>query len=450
MVIMTSLNIAVVGSGISGLSAAWLLSKHHRVTLFEQEGRLGGHTNTTEVQTADGLVPVDTGFIVYNERTYPNLIALFEHFDVPTEPTEMTFAVTVNDGAFEYAGSPLGLFGQVSNLWNPRQWRLVCDLFRFFRSSYDRLKAYPEGTSLGDFLAAEGYSAAFIEDHILPMGAAIWSTPMMGMLDFPASAFVNFYANHGMLQSVGRPAWRTVAGGSRNYVKRLCAEGNFEIASGAAVRRVRRTDSCVHVEDEHGVVRFFDHVVIAAHADQALAMLGDETSEERALLRTFGYARNRAVLHRDKRFMPRRRRLWQSWNYMKQEHGMESALCVTYWMNSLQNLPTTTDLFVTLNPPSDIHPKAIDLEIDYDHPVFTADAIEAQRRLWSLQGNRRTWFCGSYFGYGFHEDGLQSGLAVAEQLGGHKRPWSVAEESGRIHLPPMLTETDPVSFEAAE
>lgn len=447
---MAPLNIAVVGSGISGLSAAWLLSKHHKVTLFEQEHRLGGHTHTTTALAADGPVPVDTGFIVYNELNYPNLTALFSHLGVRTEPTAMTFAVSANDGAFEYAGSGPGLFGQLSNLANPRHWRLVSDLFRFFRTAQRALKRHPDGLSLGAFLKAENYSDAFVEDHILPMGAAIWSTPMVGMLDFPAETFINFYANHGMLQAAGRPAWRTVAGGSKTYIDRLLGDRNIETAIGTPVRRIGRARSCVHIEDARGIVRMFDHVVIATHADQALKLLAEPTPKEQDLLGAFAYARNHAVLHRDRRFMPRRRRLWQSWNYIKRGHRLESELCVSYWMNSLQNLPTKTDLFVTLNPPWDIHPKAIDLEIDYEHPVFDARAIAAQRRLWSLQGKDRTWFCGSYFGYGFHEDGLQSGLAVAEQLGGVRRPWSVQDESGRIHITHDAGAAGPVPLEAAE
>lgn len=452
---MAPLNIAVIGSGISGLSAAWLLSKRHRVSLFEQEGRLGGHSNTITVQTADGSVPVDAGFIVYNELNYPNLTALFDHLGVRTKPTRMTFAVSANGGAFEYSGSGLlGLFGQPSNLRRPRQWRLVADLLRFFRTArarlgaYEaRLGAYEENLSLGDFLAREGYSSAFIEDHILPMGAAIWSTPMSTMLDFPASTFINFYANHGMLQATGRPKWKTVAEGSQRYVMRLIEDGDIRVMSGSAVARVGRSETRVHVEDDQGVVRFFDHVVFATHADQALQIIGDETQAERDVLGAFRYERNRAVLHRDKRFMPLRRRLWQSWNYLKQRQGVEGTLCVTYWMNALQSLPTTTDLFVTLNPHFEIHPKAIDAVIDYEHPVFSAEAIGAQPLLWSLQGRRRTWFCGSYFGSGFHEDGLQSGLAVAEQLGGVRRPWSVAGESDRIQMSDVATS---FPLEAAE
>jgi predicted NAD/FAD-binding protein len=448
---MIPLNIAVIGSGISGLSSAWLLSKRHRVTLFEQDNRLGGHSNTIDVETADGRVSVDSGFIVYNELNYSNLTALFDHIGVSTKPTRMTFAISTEGRDFEYSGSSLlGLFGQVTNIGRPRHWRLVADLLRFFDTAQTRLQAYPETISLGSFLIEEGYSCGFVDDHILPMGAAIWSTPMSSMLGFPASTFIDFYANHGMLRVKNRPAWRTVFGGSKRYVERLIADSNIKVLAGAGVRRVGRNKACVHIEDAHGVIRLFDHVVIAGHADQALNMLGDATPQEVELLGAFRYEPNRALLHRDKRFMPRRPRLWSSWNYLKQGRGADSTLCVTYWMNSLQSLPTTTDLFVTLNPPRDIHPKAVDAEISYEHPVFTAEAIKAQSALWSLQGKRRTWFCGSYFGYGFHEDGLQSGLAVAEQLGGLRRPWSVAGESGRIHVTDVAMDMDRIPLEAAE
>jgi predicted NAD/FAD-binding protein len=442
---MENLNIAVVGSGIAGLSAAWLLSKRHRVTLYEAENHIGGHANTVDVDTSDGRIAVDTGFIVYNERNYPNLTALFEHLGVATEPTEMSFALSLDGGAYEYAASGAqGFFGQRRNLARPGHWRLMMDISRFFRTARARVKCFPSDVTLGTFLTQEGYSNAFVQDHIIPMGAAIWSTAMNGMLAFPARSFIDFYANHGMLQFRERPDWRTVTGGSRKYVELLIADGGFEVHRNNSARRVVRHTNYIHITDERGVVRPFDHVVIATHADQAIRLLDEPDPLEAKLLGAFEYQTNWAVLHRDRRWMPRRKKLWSSWNYLKRRKGFEDDLCVTYWMNRLQNLKTNTNLFLTLNPTAQIHPKAIEAVFDYDHPVFSASAIEAQKSLWAIQGTQRTWFCGSYFGYGFHEDGVQSGLAVAEQLGQLRRPWQVIGESDRIHLP------DPAAVEAAE
>lgn len=442
---MKKQNIAVIGSGIAGLSAAWLLAMRHRVTLYEADNHIGGHANTVDVDTPDGRIAVDTGFIVYNERNYPNLTALFKHLGVATEATEMSFALSLNGGAFEYATSGAqGFFGQRSNLARPGHWRLMMDISRFFRTARERVEWFPADVTLGTFLTQERYSDAFVQDHIIPMGAAIWSTAMNGMLAFPARSFIDFYANHGMLQYWDRPAWRTVKGGSRQYVELLVADGGFEVQRNNRARRVVRQKDYIHITDERGVVRPFEHVVIATHADQAIRLLDEPDPLEEKLLGAFQYQTNRAVLHRDRRWMPRRRKLWSSWNYLKRRTGVEDSLCVTYWMNRLQNLKTQTDLFVTLNPAGDIHPKAIDAVFDYDHPVFSAPAAEAKKLLWAIQGKRRTWFCGSYFGYGFHEDGVQSGLAVAEQLGQVRRPWQVCGESDRIHL------FDDVVVEAAE
>jgi predicted NAD/FAD-binding protein len=435
------LRVAVVGSGISGLSCAWLLARRHEVTLFEAEARLGGHSHTVEVPSAGGAaVPVDTGFIVYNEPAYPNLTALFRHLDVPTRASDMSFAVSLDRGALEYAGTDLrGLFAQRRNLLRPRFWRMLAELLRFYREAPHDIAACDE-MSLDAYLDARGYGRAFRDDHLYPMGAAIWSSTAAQVGDHPFGAFARFCQNHGLLQLSGRPVWRTVDGGSREYVRRLTQdrEAAFSLQREAAVTALHRDAQGVRLRTgAEDWTAPFDQVVLATHADQALALLAHPTPAERAMLGAFRYSRNVAVLHRDPACMPRRRAVWSSWNYLASRQP--GALpTVTYWMNRLQpHLPQGPDappLFVTLNPP--VPPRAEHLlrtEV-YEHPLFDAAAIAAQRRLWRLQGHQRTWFCGAYFGAGFHEDGLQAGLAVAEALGGVRRPWSVPDESGRIQI----------------
>ena len=431
------LNIAVIGSGISGLSSAWLLSKNHKVTLFEQDPRLGGHTNTVDVMTSAGTIAVDTGFIVFNERCYPNLVALFNELGVRYQGTDMSFGVSLDKGRLEYSGSNSisTLFAQKRNLFRPRFWGMIRDLLRFYKQSAAWMESLPDDLSLGELLKREKFGPGFCEDHLLPMGAAIWSTPVEKFMAYPAKTFLRFCDNHGLLQVNERPQWQTVIGGSREYVKRISNSFNGEIRLNCGINNVHRFPDHVVLTDSKGDKHRFDHVVMASHADQSLAMLDDANADEKRLLGAFGYEQNNAVLHRDERLMPVLGEVWSSWNYLADSTQQGSKVSVSYWMNSLQHLPCHEQLIVTLNPLRKARNHLIYQEFSYQHPVFGEAALNAQKHLWSLQGTQRTWFCGSYFGYGFHEDGIQSGLAVAEQLGGALRPWTADNASGRICLP---------------
>jgi uncharacterized protein len=427
------LKIAVVGTGIAGMSAGWLLSQVHHVTVYEQAKRPGGHSNTIGVAGPDGVTPVDMGFIVYNPANYPNLVALFRHLDVPTQPSDMSFAVSMDGGGLEYAGTDLaGLFAQRRNLVRPRFWSMLHDLRRFYREA-PRDLALPanDDLSLGAYLGAHGYRPAFIQDHLLPMAAAIWSTSVGQVTDQPAAAFIRFCDNHGLLRLRDRPEWRTVTGGSRAYVARLTASYADHIRLGCGAHSIRRIGNGVWLRDTDGTETFYDHVVVATHADQALTLLADPSDSERALLGAIRYAPNEAVMHRDARLMPRRRKVWASWNYIGETGDNDDPPLVTYWMNRLQALEGAA-VFVSLNPRRPPADGTIIHRETYAHPRFDLAALRAQRSLWALQGERATWYCGAYFGAGFHEDGLQAGLAVAESLGGMRRPWTVPNESGRI------------------
>ena len=347
----------------------------------------------------------------------------------------MSFAVSMDGGDLEYAGTDLGgLFAQREISCGRASGRCC----RICIGSTAMLLAVSPGLSptvtLGEYLDAHGYGEAFQQDHLLPMAAAIWSASAASVRDYPALHFIRFCDNHGLLKFTGRPLWRTVDGGSRGYVKQVAGTDQRD-ATGTRARSVRRKSGSVSVRDTSGNEQVFDHVVLACHADQALALLDDPTQDERTLLGAFGYTRNRAVLHRDTSLMPRRRSVWASWNYLGRRKRPDE-LVVTYWMNRLQGLTGAPPLFLTLNPTDRARERNGALEEVYHHPRFDADAMRSQSGLWSLQGQQRTWFCGAYFGAGFHEDGLQSGLAVAEQLGSVRRPWSVPNESGRITITP--------------
>ena len=438
------LKVAIVGTGISGLSAAWLLSQRHDVTVYERADRVGGHSNTILASVGGRIIPVDTGFIVFNRRTYPNLVALFEWLKVPTNESNMSFGVSMEDGALEYSGSGIsGVFAQPRNLIRPRFWSMLADLLRFYRQAPIDIDLIDgEDFSLGDYLKMGKYGEAFRNDHLLPMASAIWSASPAEMLSYPAAAFIRFHNNHGLLQLKQRPAWETVVGGSRNYVDRLTDTFADRIRLDTGVREVRRMNNEVVITDSRGHSERYDHVVLASHADQSLKMLSDPSPKERNLLGAFRYSRNLAVLHTDDTFMPKRRAVWSSWNFIGSRDAMRDGVCVTYWMNRLQNIESENPLFVTLNPTRPPRAGTLLYSEVYDHPIFDAKAIAAQQRLWLLQGDRNTWFCGAYFGAGFHEDGLQAGLAVAEQLGDVRRPWHVPNESGRIVLTAQTTEAN--------
>jgi uncharacterized protein len=439
------LDVAVIGSGIAGLGAAWLLSSRYRVTLYEKEARVGGHTNTVTVNFAGREIAVDTGFIVYNEGNYPNLVQLFAHLGVATHATDMSFSVSLDRGRFEYLGGEWGgLFAQPSNWLRPSYWRMLADCLRFFREA-PALLASPCGVAdptLGDYLETAGYSRRFVEDHLLPMGAAIWSVPLDRMRCFPARSFVRFFANHGLLQATRRPQWRTVTGGAGEYVKKILAALPDGLRTGARVVGIRPDGAGVMVRDAQGGARRFDRVIVAAHADEALAMLEAPTAAERRVLGAFGYQPNLAILHRDPALMPRRRRAWASWNYIAERPSPGSdrarGASITYWMNRLQKLDPDCPLFVSLNPLRAPRDTLTIAAFEYQHPAFDAAALTAQSELAAIQGVHNIWYCGSWCGHGFHEDALASGLACAEALG-VERPWRTkAPETARPRAAPRL------------
>lgn len=420
------MRIAIIGTGIAGNAAAYgLAGAGNHVTVYEREPRPGGHSATVDVDYDGTTLAVDTGFIVYNEPNYPNFTALLAHLGVATLASDMSFALSARNGGFEWCGRTTdvlnGIFAQRSNLLSPGFLRMLVEVRRFNRDCIADLEAGRlSGRTLGDYLAAGGFSARFRDDYLIPMGAAIWSMSPAAMLNFPAESFVAFFRNHHLLQWE-RPVWRTVAGGSRRYVEAMQGPFRDRLRLGCPVSRVLRHQGSVEVIDADGHAERYDHVVFAAHSDETLAMLGDASEAERKVLGDIGYRSNEVYLHRDLRLMPRRRRAWASWNVM-QGPDPRADLCVTYWMNLLQSLPREKPVFVTLNPAEPPAPELTFARFSYAHPQYDEPAIRAQRRLADIQGRNRTWFCGAWTRHGFHEDGLVSGINVAEALGG-SFPW---------------------------
>lgn len=420
--------VAIVGGGVAGNAAAYALDGVHDVVLYEKEPRLGGHSHTVDLDYEGAPITVDTGFIVYNELNYPNLTSLFAELGVRTRASEMSFGLSLDGGAFEWSGKTLGtLFAQRRNMLAVSYLWMLREVLRFNRlCRADRAAGLLSGLSLGAWLDRHGLSRRFRDDYLIPMAAAIWSTPAVHVLDFPAESFIAFFDNHKLID-LDRPIWRTVVGGSRSYVEAISRHSG-EIRLATPVVSVQRDRTGVTIVDATGASDRFDAVIMAAHTDETIAMLDQPTPAERATVGAIAYRPNDVVLHRDEALMPKRKAVWSAWNYLGSRRDPEAAgrdVAVTYWMNALQGIDPSRQLFITLNPPVEPDPAKVFRRFSYSHPQFDGRALAAQRSLPALQGLNRTWFCGAWSGYGFHEDGLVSGLQAAESLGGFT-PWRAA------------------------
>jgi uncharacterized protein len=410
------MRIAVVGSGIAGLGAAWLLSRQHEVVLFEAADRLGGHSHTHDIELECGRYAVDSGFIVFNRDHYPLLTRLFDQLGVESQPTTMSFALRNDLSGLEYNATSLArLFVQSRNLVSPRFWGMVRGILRFYGEAPALMEQPGPGPTLAEYLDEGGYSRAFRDDHLVPMASALWSSPAHAILDFPMKYLVAFMTNHQMMQVSGRPEWHVVRGGSSRYVRAMSADWPVDVRLSSAVQRVTRDAEGVEVTTM-GHRERFDQVVLACHSDQALAMLADPTDAEHEVLGAIAYQRNETVLHTDENLLPRRRRAWAAWNALVPVD--DHAQCtVTYCMNLLQSIQAPVTFNVTLNRSEAIDPDKVLARMVYHHPVYSHAAVAAQRRRHEISGVGRTWYCGAYWGFGFHEDGLRSGVEVARALG---------------------------------
>lgn len=410
------MKIAVIGTGIAGNVAAHYLAREHELTVFEADNRIGGHTHTVDVTFSGQSYAVDTGFIVYNDRTYPNFIKLLDELGVATQLSDMSFSVSNQRSGLEYNGASLNaMFAQRSNLLRPQFYRMIRDILRFNREAHTLLESRNAGVTLGQFLQSRRFSKPFIDDYILPMGAAIWSAVPEQMQQMPGRFFAQFFANHGLLTVNDHPQWRVIAGGSRNYVEKLVAGHRESIRLNAPVECIRRMQGHVEIKARGGEFEHFDHVFIATHSDQALAMLDQPSADEAAVLGAIKYQNNEVVLHTDAAQLPRRSRAWAAWNYRVPEQPARRVI-LTYNMNILQSLVTPQPVLVTLNNTSGIDPAQIIGQWEYAHPVFDPAAVAAQGRYAEINGAKRTWYCGAYWRYGFHEDGVVSALDTIRQF----------------------------------
>ncbi len=414
------MKIAVIGGGVAGIVTSYLLSREHDVEIFESNEYLGGHTNTIEIESGpDKGLSVDTGFIVLNDKNYPNFQKFLQQIEVPVRYSDMSFSFFSEQNGLQYAGTTLnGLFAQRKNIFNPQFHKFLLNLVQFCLRAQRDLKEGISDVTLRKYLSDRNTSAYVINNFLLPMGAAIWSAPLDGILDFPAKTFLHFFKNHGLLSLLDRPKWQTVVGGSYSYVKKFQTIFNGKINLNTKINRVQRSDSSVDIIDFQGNTKTFDKVVFATHADQTLMLLDNPSELEQDLLGAWSYQKNHTVLHTDINLLPPNKRAWASWNYTKFTGiNGKSNVSVTYDMNRLQGLSSKNRYCVSLNCSSIIDPKTIIKEISYLHPVFNAQAINTQDKLFTLNNKSNSYFCGSYFGYGFHEDAVSSALKVAEEFG---------------------------------
>ena len=410
--------IAIIGSGISGLTAAYLLSKKHEVTVFERNDYIGGHTATVDIEKSGELHAIDTGFIVFNDKTYPHFLALLNEIGIGKVPTEMSFSVHNCETGLEYNGHNLNtLFAQRRNLFRPKFWRLVKNILRFNKlcKKIYQEDIYSDGLTLGQFLEEHQFSDFFAEHYILPMGAAIWSSSLAQMEDFEFKFFVKFFNNHGLLNIADRPQWYVIPGGSRSYLSPLCESFKDRIHTNIHIDSITRNDNNVQLHFNDSTIKIYDDVIIACHSDQALALLGDASKDEKAVLSAMPYSENSVILHTDKRLLPVREKAWASWNYQL-SNDRSKAASVTYNMNILQGIESDTTFCVTLNQKQDIDPNSILREFTYHHPIFSSSSIQAQQLRHKICGVKNTHFAGAYWHNGFHEDGVKSAVEVARRF----------------------------------
>ena len=402
------MRIAVIGSGISGLSSAYFLSKKFKVDLYEKDDHFGGHSFTYEIEESDKIIPVDLGFIVFNETTYPNLIKFFQDLNVPYEKSDMSFSVSIKNTNIEYSGSGFGgIFANKLNLFNLKFLVMINEIISFYKTAPKLIENKIVDQTLGDFLNKKKLSKYFIDYHIIPMVAAIWSMPFDKAKKMPLKFFLNFFINHGLFKLKNRPQWYTVTNRSRAYVKKVTDKISGEIFKNYKVSKIVRSDDNIRIMIGNEYIDY-DQVVLASHADESLDMLEKPSTMEKNILGKFKYVKNEAILHTDESLMPRKRRAWSSWNSISD--GKKT--CITYWLNKLQNLKTHRNYFLTLNPIHNVKDNSIIKKINFTHPYLNAENTILQKDLHSIQGKKRTWFCGSYFGYGFHEDGLKSSIEL--------------------------------------